>query len=54
VGALRLRLGTLDDERRRLLARIQQFEERIKLLYGDLYAKRVDSHAIATPTSSAG
>ena len=54
MRALRQRVGTLDDERRRLLARIQQLEERIEVLYGELYAKRVDSHATATPTSSAG
>jgi Family of unknown function (DUF6262) len=42
VRALRQRIGTLDDERRRLLARIQQLEERIEVLYGELYAKRLD------------
>ena len=55
VRALRQRVGTLDDERRRLLARIQQLEERVEVLYGELYAKRVDSPAaIANPTSSTG
>jgi chaperonin cofactor prefoldin len=43
VHALRQRLGTLDDERRRLRAHIQQLEKRIEALYGELYAKRVDS-----------
>jgi hypothetical protein len=43
VRALRQRVGTLDDERRRLLARIQQLEERVEVLYGELYAKRVDA-----------
>jgi hypothetical protein len=43
----------LDDERRRLLVRIQQLEERIELLYGELYDKRVDAPwAIAGPTAS--
>jgi hypothetical protein len=50
LRTLRQRVGMLDDERRRLLARIQQLEERIESLYGELYAKRVDSHAIASPT----
>ncbi len=55
VRALRLRVGTLDDERRRLLARIQQLEERIEVLYGELYGKRVDApHATVDPTSSTG
>jgi hypothetical protein len=54
LRTLRHRVGMLEDERRRLLARIQQLEERIELLYGELYANRVDSHAIATLTSSAG
>ena len=40
VRALRQRVGTHDDERRRLLARIQQLEERVEVLYGELYAKR--------------
>ncbi len=40
MRALRQRVGTLDDERRRLLARIQQLEERVEVLYGELYAKR--------------
>jgi hypothetical protein len=53
VRVLRLRVSTLDDERQRLLARIQQLEERIELLYGELYTKRVDApYAIAEPTSS--
>lgn len=42
VHALRQRVGTLDAERRRLLARIEQLEERIEVLYGELYTKRVD------------
>ena len=40
VRALRQRVGTLDDERRRLLARIEQLEARVEVLYGELYAKR--------------
>jgi hypothetical protein len=40
VRALRQRVGTLDVERRRLLARIQQLEERVEVLYGELYVKR--------------
>jgi Family of unknown function (DUF6262) len=40
VRALRQRVGTNDDERRRLVARIQQLEERVEVLYGELYAKR--------------
>ena len=54
VRALRQRAATLDNERRQLLARIQQLEERIEVLYGELYAKRLDSPhvAMANPTSS--
>ena len=40
MRALRQRVGTLDEERRRLLARIEQLEARVDLLYGELYAKR--------------
>jgi hypothetical protein len=47
VRALRQRVGTLDDERRRLLARIQQLEERVEVLYAELYAKRSE-HLPAT------
>jgi hypothetical protein len=55
VRALRQRVCTLDGERRRLLARIEQLEARVEVLYGELYAKRVDSpQTIANPTSSAG
>jgi hypothetical protein len=54
VRALRLRVATLDDERRQMVARIQQLEERIEVLYGELYAKRLDSPHVANaiPTSS--
>jgi len=53
VRALRQRVGTLDDERRRLLARIQQLEERVEILYGELYAKRINvPYIIPDPTSS--
>jgi hypothetical protein len=55
VRALRQRVNTLDSERLQLLARIDQLGERIEVLYGELYAKRVDSpQAIGNPTSSAG
>ena len=40
LRALRQRVGMLDDERRRLLVRIQQLEERVEVPYGELYAKR--------------
>jgi hypothetical protein len=40
VRALRQRVGALEGERQQLLARVQQLEERIELLYGELYAKR--------------
>ena len=40
VRALRQRVTELDHERQQLLARIQHLEERIELLYGELYAKR--------------
>ncbi len=43
VRALRQRATTLDNERQQLLARVQQLEERIEVLYGELYAKRVDA-----------
>jgi len=39
VHALRQRVGALDDERRRLLIRIQQLEDRVEVLYGELYVK---------------
>ena len=53
VRAMRQRVTTLDNERQQLLIRIQQLEERIEVLYGELYAKRVDApYAIAAPTSS--
>jgi hypothetical protein len=53
VRAFRERATTLDHERQQLLARIRQLEERIEVLYGELYAKRIDSpHAIAHPPSS--
>lgn len=39
VRALRQHVGELDDERRQLLARIKELEERIEVLYGELYAK---------------
>jgi len=42
VRVLRQRVGALDDERRRLLARIQQLEERIEVVYGELYTKRLE------------
>jgi hypothetical protein len=40
VRALRQRVGVLEGERRQLLARVQQLEEQIEVLYGELYAKR--------------
>jgi hypothetical protein len=53
--ALRQRVTTLNNERQQLLARIQQLEERIEVLYGELYVKRVNApHAVADPTSSTG
>ena len=42
VRALRQRVSTLDNERQQLLARIQQLEERIEVLYGELYTKRLE------------
>jgi hypothetical protein len=42
VRAMRQRVTTLDNERQQLLARIQQLEERIEVLYGELYAKRLE------------
>ena len=52
MRAMRQRVTTLDNERQQLLIRIQQLEERIEVLYGELYAKRVDApYAIAAPTS---
>jgi hypothetical protein len=39
---MRQRVTTLDNERQQLLARIQQLEERIEVLYGELYAKRLE------------
>ena len=39
VRALRQHVGELDNERRQLLARIRELEERIEVLYGELYAK---------------
>jgi hypothetical protein len=53
VRALRQRATTLDDERQQLLARIVQLQQQIEVLYGELYAKRVDGpYAIADPSSS--
>ena len=40
VHAMRQRVTALDDQRQQLLARIQQLEERIEVLYGELYANR--------------
>lgn len=52
VRALRQRVSTLDNERRLLLARIDELQQRIEVLYGELYAKRVDMpHAIADSTA---
>jgi predicted RNase H-like nuclease (RuvC/YqgF family) len=52
VRALRQRVTTLDNERHQLLARIDQLQQRIEVLYGELYAKRVDGpYAIADPGS---
>jgi hypothetical protein len=42
VRAIRQRVTTLDNERQQLLARIQQLEERIEVLYAELYAKRLE------------
>ncbi len=36
-------MSTLDNERRLLLARIDELQQRIEVLYGELYAKRVDA-----------
>jgi Family of unknown function (DUF6262) len=53
VRALRQRIGTLCDERQRLHAHIQQLEGRIEVLYGELYAKRINVPcAISDPTSA--
>ena len=43
VRALRQRVNALDNERQHLLARIVELQQRIEVLYGELYAKRVDS-----------
>ncbi|MGI9146687.1 MAG: DUF6262 family protein [Chloroflexota bacterium] len=52
VRALRQRVGTLDKERLLLLARIDELQQRIEFLYGELYTKRVDSpYAIADSTA---
>jgi hypothetical protein len=52
VRALRQRVTTLDNERHQLLARIDQLQQRIEVLYGEVYAKRVDGpYAIADPGS---
>jgi len=40
VRALRQRVTTLENERQQLLARIDQLQQRIEVLYGELYAKR--------------
>jgi hypothetical protein len=40
VRAVRQGVGTLDEERRRLLARVEQLKARVEVLYGDFYAKR--------------
>ncbi len=42
LRALRQRMGLLEAERQHLLARIHQLDERIEILYGELYAKPVD------------
>ena len=53
MRALRQRVTTLDNERHQLLARTDQLQQRIEVLYGELYAKRVDGpYAIADPSSS--
>ena len=53
VRALRQRVTTLENERQQLGARIQQLEERIEVLYGELYARRVDvPYAVADPRFS--
>jgi hypothetical protein len=52
VRALRQRVSTLDSERRLLLARVDELQQRIEVLYGVLYAKRVDMPlAIADSTA---
>jgi hypothetical protein len=43
VRALRQRVNALDNEREHLLARIDELQQRIEVLYGELYAKRVAS-----------
>jgi hypothetical protein len=40
MRALRQQVEMLGDQRKELLARIKQLEERIEILYGELYAKR--------------
>jgi hypothetical protein len=40
VRAVRQGVGTLDEERRRLLARVEQLKARVEMLYGELYARR--------------
>jgi predicted nucleic acid-binding Zn-ribbon protein len=50
MRALRQQVELLDDQRKQLLARVKQLEERIEVLYGELYAKRTDlEHAITDP-----
>jgi hypothetical protein len=51
VRALRERVSTLDKERQLLVARIDELQQWIEVLYGELYAKRVDlPYAIADST----
>jgi hypothetical protein len=53
MRALRQHVSTIDKERQRLLARIDELQQRIEVLYGELYAKRVDSPcAIADSTAT--
>lgn len=40
MRALRQQVELLGDQRKQLLARIKQLEQRIEVLYGELYAKR--------------
>jgi hypothetical protein len=53
VRALRQRVTALDTERQQLLTRIDQLQQRIEMLYGELYTKQLQApYAMADQTSS--